>query len=215
MSPQPSTPVGARGMKKLTSLLALTLLALAPSAVAQEIPAPDHQIAAAVQPLPPELRDGATVLGYREGSDGLVTLREGEGAMVCVADDPANAEQWHVACYHESLSPFIERGRELRAGGADQETVDSVRAAEAESGEIPMPEHPASVYNLSGPPDAFDPETGRLAGRVRSLYALYMPWATAESTGLPTRPAPGEPWIMDPGKAWAHVMLMEPPSGGN
>ena len=93
--------------------------------------------------------------------------------------------------------------------------MDSVRAAEAESGELPMPEDPASVYNLSGPPGSFDPETGELSDEVRSLYALYVPWATAESTGLPTEPKPGKPWIMDSGKPGAHVMLMEPPGGSN
>lgn len=198
-------------MKRFSSLLALPMTALlaAPGA-GQEIPSAEDQIAAAVQPLPGELRDAATVLGYREGSEGLVTLREGDGEMICLADDPSDAETWHVACYHESLSPFMERGRELRARGADRAAVDSVRAAEAESGDIPMPEQAASVYNLTGPPGSFDPGTGTLSDEVRSLYALYMPWATAESTGLPRKPRAGQPWIMDPGKPWAHIMLMEP-----
>ncbi len=197
----------------LTALAAL--LALPFAALAQEPPPEAEQIAAAVQPLPEGLREGATVLGYRPGADGLSTLRRGEGEMICVADDPAEADRWHVACYHESLAAFIERGRELRARGADGETVDSVRAAEANSGAIPMPEQPASVYNLYGPPDAFDAESGTLSDEVRSLYALYMPWATAESTGLPTEAEAGEPWLMDSGKPWAHVMLMEPRRDGD
>jgi hypothetical protein len=50
---------------------------------AQSAPArvpPAEQIAAAVLPLPAELRDAATVLGY-DAAGKLVTLREGNGAM--------------------------------------------------------------------------------------------------------------------------------------
>lgn len=198
-------------MKRHSPLLALTfVLLLAASAAGQDIPPAQAQVAAAVQALPEELRARATVLGYRPGGDGLEILREGHGEMICLADDPSEPDRWHVACYHESLSPFMRRGRELRAQGADRATVDSVRAAEAESGALSMPDQPASVYNLTGPPGAFDPETGTLSEEVGSLYALYMPWATAESTGLPREPRAGDPWIMDPGKPWAHVMLMEP-----
>jgi len=37
---------------------------------------------------------------------------------------------------------------------------------------------------------------------------VYIPWATAASTGLPIKPeAPGMPWIMDPGTHRAHIMI--------
>ncbi len=39
-------------------------------------------------------------------------------------------------------------------------------------------------------------------------YVVYIPWATAANTGLPTKPeAPGMPWIMDPGTHRAHIMI--------
>jgi hypothetical protein len=40
---------------------------------------------------------------------------------------------------------------------------------------------------------------------------IYIPYATAESTGLPAKPgSPGMPWIMNPGTARAHIMI-DPP----
>ena len=39
-------------------------------------------------------------------------------------------------------------------------------------------------------------------------YVIYIPFATPESTGLPTKPStPSEPWIMDPGTHRAHIMI--------
>ena len=39
-------------------------------------------------------------------------------------------------------------------------------------------------------------------------YVIYIPYATAASTGLPEKPsAPGMPWIMNAGKYTAHIMI--------
>jgi hypothetical protein len=165
-----------------------------------------QQIAAAVLPLPAEFREGATVLGYRAGATGLVRLREGRGPFVCLASDPA-ADRFHVACYHQSLEPFMARGRALRADGVADAQVDTVRFAEVKSGKLPMPTQPAALYSLSGPAGAFDAATGTAKG-ARSLFVVYIPGATAESTGLSARPVPGAPWIMYPGTPKAHIMFV-------
>lgn len=198
------------GVRVLAVLGALVSSAGAFAGAVAQVPAPDRQVEEAVQPLPSELRDGATVLGYRSGEDGRVTLREGEGEMTCLADDPAD-DRWHVACYHRSLEPFMARGRELRAQGLEDEAVDSARRAEAEAGELPMPDQGAALYSLTGPPGSYDAQTEQVSEEARPLFVLYMPWATAESTGLSGQPEPGEPWLMDPGLPWAHIMLTEPP----
>ena len=91
--------------------------AAAASAAAQAstIAPAEEQISAAVLPLPADARAGATVLGY--APDGKLTvLRKGAGAMTCLADDPKQTT-FHVACYHDSMEPFMARGRELRASG--------------------------------------------------------------------------------------------------
>jgi hypothetical protein len=191
--------------------LALGALALAPRpAVGQNaaygagaaILPPAQQITLAVLPLPKEMRDGASVLGY--GADGRLTrLREGSGDMTCLASDP-KSERFHVACYHKSLEPFMARGRALRAGGVTGTRVDSVRFAEAKAGTLVLPDHPAALYSISG--GTVDLAAGTATGG-RPLYVVYIPYATAASTGLSTMAAPGAPWIMLPGTPKAHIMF--------
>jgi hypothetical protein len=163
----------------------------------------EQQIVVAVTPAPKEFRDSATVLGY--GPDGtLRELRRGRGAMVCLAPDPAR-ERVQAACYHRSLEPFMARGRELRAGGARPDQVDSVRFAEVRSGRLAFPQHPAMLYSITGEPGSYDPATGTIKGRP--LYVVYVKDATAATTGLPAQPAQGWPWIMHPGTIKAHIMF--------
>lgn len=186
----------------LWSVLILPLLA-ACGTQAQSPPAPETQIAAATKAAPAPMRDAATVLGYDEDLS-LTTLRDGDGTLVCLADDPRE-DQFHVSCYHEALEPFMKRGRELRKEGQSGVAVDSIRRAEIEDGTLPYPDRPTALYNLSGPADAYDApaDTVRDASRLR---VLYVPYETAESTGLPTQPK-GGPWLMEPGTPWAHVMI--------
>jgi hypothetical protein len=155
---------------------------------------------------PEPLRAGATVLGYRNYHR-LVTLREGDNAMICLADDPATAA-WHVACYHRDLEPFMRRGRELEAQGLTRAQIDSARLAEIQAGTLPMPAGPRALYNLFAPADSIDPATG-IARNPRGLEVVYLPYATEASTGLPTQPGGGLPWLMHPGKPWAHLMIMK------
>ena len=188
---------------RFLSALACTLLLLACSVQAQSPPEPETQVDAAVRAAPAPMRDAATVLGYDDNME-LTTLREGDGTMVCLADDPAE-ETFHVACYHEALEPFMRRGRELRRQGRSGAAVDSIRRAEIEDGTLAYPDRPTALYNLSGPAGAYDAaaDTVRDGSRLR---VLYVPYETAETTGLPTKPE-GGPWLMAPGKPWAHVMI--------
>lgn len=184
-------------------VLVLTLMtATVASAQNAAISSAEDQIAAAVLPLPAEYREGATVLGY--GADGkLMTLRKGAGTMTCLADDPKVA-QFHVACYHDSMEPFMARGRELRASGVTGNQVDTVRFREAKSGSLKIPTNPASLYSLTG--GQFDPATKTAPG-ARWLYVVYIPYATSATTGLSDRPQQGAPWIMFPGTPKAHIMF--------
>ena len=98
----------------------------------------------------------------------------------------------------------MARGRALRASGVTGERVDTVRFAEARSGKLAMPKQPATLYQLFG--GTFDPAAGTVTG-AKSLYVVYVPYATAESTGLSARPATGTPWLMFPGTPKAHIMF--------
>lgn len=192
-------------MRRFIPVLLVCLLLAACGTQAQAPPSADEQIAAAVKAAPPAMRDSATVLGYDE-SLSLTTLKEGDGELVCLADDPRE-EDFHVACYHEALEPFMKRGRELRRQGTSGAAVDSIRRAEIENGTLSYPEQPTALYNLSGPSGAYDAavDTVREGSRLR---VLYVPYETQETTGLPTSPN-GGPWLMAPEKPWAHVMIPE------
>jgi hypothetical protein len=171
---------------------------------AAKVPPASQQVASAVLALPQELRDGAAVLGY--SADGkLVQLREGKNEMICLASNPTLAA-FHVACYHKSMEPFMARGRELRAQGVKDPQVDTVRFAEVKSGRIKMPSQPALLYQLYGDPGSYDAATNRVAAG-KALYVVYMPFATAASTGLSAKGKEGVPWIMFPGTPKAHIMF--------
>ena len=167
-------------------------------------PSAEQQIAAAVLPAPADMRAGATVLGYTPDGH-FTTLRQGSGALVCLASDP-KAERFHVACYQRSLEPFMARGRALRVHGVKGDRVDSVRFAEVRLGKLRVPRHPAVLYSLTGPADSFDPATGT-APKAQPLFVVYVPFATGESLGLSTTPVEGAPWIMHPGTPKAHIMF--------
>jgi hypothetical protein len=192
-------------MLKSAIIVGALTATISSAANAQTIPPASQQIAAAVLPLPKELQASATVLGY--GANGkLTTLRQGSGPYNCLADDP-KGEQFHVACYHKSLEPFMARGRELRATGVKGGEVDTVRFKEIKSGKLPFPKQAAAMYQLTAPRANYDAATANVKG-AQPLYVVYITGATTESTGLPTKPEMGSPWIMFPGTPKAHIMLV-------
>lgn len=170
------------------------------------VPPASQQIASAVLALPDSLRPGARVYGY--APDGSFTeLRPAGpgGTMTCIASDPKD-NRFHIACYHNSLEPFMARGRELRAHGVGENAVDSTREAEAKAGTLRMPAN-AALYQLIGPDSVYNAATNTVRG-ARSLFVVYTPFATPETTGLSAQPSRTAPWLMDPGKAKAHIMFV-------
>jgi hypothetical protein len=188
------------------AFLAMSLLASSPLAGQSALPTVDQQIAGAVLPMPEGMRAGATVLGYREPGQ-LTMIRKGTNGMLCLADNPA-IPTFHVACYHESLEPFMARGRSARAEGVPEQQVDSVRFREIAEGKLEMPAQPAALWQMSGPAGSWNPVTNEVTGARPPLYVVYIPFATEASTGLPAKPAPGLPWIMFPGTPKAHIMFV-------
>lgn len=188
-----------------TTITVLALGCMATASVAAEPSDAEAQLAAAIQAAPDDRRDGARVLGWSaEGK--VVELRAGSNDLVCLAAMPG-APQWSVACYHESLEPFMARGRELLAQGIEgQERID-IREREIAEGKLAMPREPRTLYVLHG--SGFDAATGEV-NNAYLRWVIYTPFATAESTGLTTRPVPGAPWLMAPGTAGAHVMINPP-----
>lgn len=175
---------------------------------AQKVPDREIQIKTAILAAPQEQRQNATVMGYSAGGE-LVVLREGGNGMVCLADDP-NQKGFNVSCYHESLDPFMERGRQLKKEGKSSQEIFDLREQEVKAGKLKMPEQPTTLYVFSAPDEQYNATTGEIQnGYLR--YVIYIPYATSESTGLPLKPDfAGQPWIMDPGTHRAHIMISPP-----
>ncbi|MEO5590781.1 MAG: hypothetical protein ABIS03_14465 [Gemmatimonadaceae bacterium] len=163
-----------------------------------------RQIAAAVSALPENLQAGAKVYGY-SASGKFITLKPGTNDMVCVADDPAG-KLFHVASYHQSLEPFMARGRQRHALKKKPESIDSARLADLKARRYSMPSKPAALYQYFAPRDSVDMASGTVRA-AEYLYVIYMPYATYGTTGISENPLDGGPWVMDAGKPWAHVMV--------
>lgn len=174
-----------------------------------QVPPPEIQIKVAVLAAPEDKRAGAMVYGY-DAKGEFVLLRKGTNELVCLADNPKQ-EGLSVSCYHKDLEPFMARGRELKAAGKTFQEIFDIREAEAKSGKLVMPKQASNLQVYTAAAEAYNPVTGEVTkGKFR--YVVYIPWATSESTGLPTKPeTAGMPWIMDPGTHRAHIMI-DPPS---
>ena len=165
----------------------------------------EARIATALMAAPEASRDGAKVIGYDDAGE-LVTLREGTNEFICLADDPRQ-DGFSAACYHKDLEPFMARGRELRAEGKNAQEIFAMREDEVKAKNLAMAPMGSTLHIYYGDGTDYDPETGEVDG-ARYRYVVYMPYATAESTGLPESPvAPNHPWIMDPGTHRAHIMI--------
>lgn len=188
---------------KVITIFLFTLIMT--DAALTQIPAAEVQIKCALLAAPTEKRAGAMVYGYSEKGE-FIVLQKGTNELICLADDP-NQKGFSVSCYHKDLEPFMARGRELKAQGKTFQEIFAIREAEAKSGKLMMPKQASNLQVYSAPAEAYNPVTGEVAkGNFR--YVVYIPWATAASTGLPTKPeAPGMPWIMDPGTHRAHIMI--------
>lgn len=190
-------------MKNKFSVL-LVLIIACQSLISQNIPPKEWQIKTALMAVPKDYQEGAKVYGY-DPSGKLVTLQEGTNDYIALADNP-NKEKFSTAAYHKDLEPFMARGRELKAQGKDGKEVFDTREEEVKSGKLKMPDK-ATLCVFTG---TINPETQEIENPyVR--YVFYIPYATGESTGLPTTPTPpGHAWIMDPGTHRAHIMITPP-----
>ena len=182
----------------------LFLLSVTITAAAQP-PSKEIQIKTALLAAPEEDRAAASVYGYSENNE-FIILRKGTNEMVCLADDPAQ-NGLNVSCYHKDLDAFMERGRILKKEGKTTQQIFDIREKEAKAGKLKMPKNPATLFVYSADEDQYNKTTGEVSnGYLR--YVIYIPYATAESTGLPLKPdVAGMPWLMDPGTHRAHIMI--------
>lgn len=182
--------------------LLLSFLLLSTTLMAQnKIPSKEWQINTAVLALEEAFRSEAKVYGYDANGD-FVVLREGTNQYISLADDPKK-DGFHIAAYHKDLDEFMARGRELKKQGKNFKEIFDTREEEVKSGKLKIP-YGSTLIILRGD---VNEETKQIENeKVR--YVVYTPFATTESTGLPTKPrAGGHAWIMNPGTHRAHIMI--------
>jgi hypothetical protein len=161
-------------------------------------------IATALMAAPEESRSGCKVIGYNMAGE-FVTFREGDNVFIVLVDN-YNQVGFNAACYHKDLEPFMARGRALKAEGKTGQEIFAIREAEMKAGQLEITRG-STLHIYYGAKTMYDPETSKVEG-AQLRYVVYMPWATAESTGLPAAPAaPNHPWIMNPGTHRAHIMI--------
>jgi hypothetical protein len=193
------------GLLRSAVVAGLLLVAASHADAQQTARSSQWLIESALLAVPEPLRAGAEVRGWGEGGT-LTVLRRGTNNIICLADRP-DQEGFAAACYHDSLEPFMERGRELARQGVAGAARDSIRWREIEAGTLAMPAA-AMVYNLRFATDDFDPASFDPATAAR-LHSFYIRGATPESTGLSIRPS-AEPWLMQAGTPSAHIMISLP-----
>lgn len=192
-------------MKRYFSLL---LCSAAFTACAQQkVLTAEVQIKQALLAAPADKRAGATVYGYDANKE-VVVLRKGTNELICLADNPFEAG-FSAACYHRDLEPFMQRGRALRKEGKQGREIFDLREQEVKAGKLAMPKQPTTLFVYTAKDEDVEGGGGVKNGYLR--YVVYIPYATAESTGLPLKPeGPAMPWIMDPGTHGAHIMISPP-----
>jgi hypothetical protein len=190
-------------------LLFFVLLGFASNCFGQnKMPDKETQIKLALLSAPADKRDSATVYGFSAPGE-IALLRKGTNELICIADDPAQSG-FSVACYHKTLQPFMERGRELRKQGKSSEEIFDTREKDVKAGSLEMPKQPATLFVYSASKEDYD-TTASVVKNGYLRYVVYIPYATAESTGLPLKPdGPAMPWIMNPGTHGAHIMINPP-----
>ena len=110
------------------------------------------------------------------------------------------------------LRSFAVCGRRLAVPGAGSPCgrrgqPDGSMAKEVAEGKLSMPREPRTLYVLTG--TGFDASSGKVVDAYLR-WVIYVPYATAESTGLSTQPSDNAPWLMSPGTADAHIMISPP-----
>lgn len=182
-----------------------TTEAEAPTINYQAIDSDEALVATALMAAPEASRGNCTVIGFNMAGE-FVTFQEGTNEFICITDDPKK-EGFNAACYHKSLEPFMARGRALRAEGKTAKEIFDTREIEAKAGTLTMGDHGSTLHIYNSKNAMYDPETGEVDG-AKYRYVVYLPFATAASTGLPETPiSQNHPWIMNPGTHRAHIMI--------
>lgn len=186
-------------MKAFIGAAALVAL-LGPVAATQAVAqSSDAIIKEALQPLPEDLKAGATVVSYDEKTGDRKVLRAGTNYIEC----QPKAKDGFVRCYNKVLAPRRDMEAKLRASGKSDDDVTKEIQAAMKDGRLKPPPFGTVSYRYSDDP-----------GRIKLLWVISVPNATPEQLGISTESqrdaalkGNGKPWMMLPGTPGAHIMI--------
>jgi hypothetical protein len=171
----------------VTLLIALLAVSTGVSAQAPEIDAP-------LLAVPANQREATAVIKWKPDFT-YDTVKKGTNRLVCYDRSGQPGQQpFAVECTSVANLDRVAQNMRFEAMGDKKQAM--LDAAEKDGSRV-KPEFGSVFYNLSGP----DRE------RARSHVTVAVPFATAQSLGLPDNPKMGGAWIMNAGTSTAHLMI--------
>ena len=165
------------------------------------------RIAAAVLPLPEQMRSGATVVS--QADDGtIVVLRNGSNGQVCRND--STKETFIAYCVHQSFFSLLKRAGELSKQLSSPDTGKVVADAmdkEIKAGKLTLPTQPIMMFMLEGPISGYSPATNTVNAELKRFQMVHVPYTTGKALALPEQPSVGMAWVMASGTWLAHIMI--------
>ncbi len=159
----------------------------------------DEVIAAAVLPLPEDLRAGATVYTYDPDTGARIVLRAGSNQVEC---QPKNDDGF-TRCSPVASAARRDLSAKLTAQGLSADEIQAALLAAEKNGTIKPRVFGSLSYRLYDKSD-----------RIQLLWVVSLPNATAADLGMPTGPqrsnalaGKGTPWMMREGTPGAHLMI--------
>jgi hypothetical protein len=154
----------------------------------------DKALAAA----PASLKDQATVIKWKKDFT-YDTLRKGTNRLVCY-DRSGFPLQQPFSVHCTSIANLEREAQNLKAeASGERAKSEEILNAMEKDGTRAKPEFGSMWYAVAGP--------DRERARPESHITIAVPFATAQSTGLPDNPRQGGAWIMNAGTMKAHIMV--------
>jgi hypothetical protein len=169
------------------AVIVAPLLALAQSS--------DDAVNTALQPLPPALRDMATVIKWKSDFT-YDTLRKGTNGLVCY-DRSGMPEQQPISVECTSTGNLDREAQNLKAEAlGDKAKTQAMLDAMEKDGTRVKPEYGSVWYHYLG----MDKD------HARTHVTIALPGATTQSTGISDKRSATSIWLMNAGTSTAHVM---------
>ena len=143
---------------------------------------------------PANQREGATVIKWKPDFT-YDTLRKGTNRLVCY-DRSGQPTQQPFSLECTSIANLDRVAQNMRFESMGDKRQAMLDAAEKDGSRV-KPEFGSVFYNLGGA----DRE------RARAHTTVAVPFATAQSMGLPDNNKEGGAWIMNAGTSTAHIMI--------